>query len=395
MRTFDFLILGGGGMQGRIVARDLLESGHRVCLADLYADGVQDILTRYPLTAYEFVDVRKPALTRRLIRKVGAPIVINCAEGDWDLLVYKACLKAGVHVIDLGSDIPMTRKQLDMHQDFKAAGLLAITGCGSTPGINNIMLRYAVRDFRTVRDIEVGFAWTSSLKTFVVPFSVESIIEECTEPAPVIESGKWVDKVPFENVEVRRFRKVGRQAIFPVRHPETYTFSLYHKKDGLKNLTFYAGFPDHTMRVIRMLIDIGFSDKEPLQIEQQLVRPGDALSRVLTRLEMPPGYTETENLWVWIKGTAKNGRKTDTLMECIVPPIEGWEEAGCNVDTGMPASIIAQMIASGRIKARGSYPPEPVVPPEPFFAELWKRGMRVYQDGRLINRGGRRRPRKA
>lgn len=378
-------------MQGRIVARDLLEHGHGVFLADLYEDGAKHITDRFPLATYGYVDVRSVVRTERLIRRVGAPVVINCAEGDWDLRVYHACLKAGVHVIDLGSDIPMTREQLEMDAAFKKAGLTAITGCGSTPGINDVMLGYAARDFGKVRKIDVGFAWNSNKKHFVVPFSIESIIEEFTEPAPIIEQGKWLEKQPFENVVIRRIRGVGRQACFPVRHPETYTFSVQHRRNGLRDLTFYAGFPEHSVSVIRTLIALGFGSRKTISVEGTPVRPIDALTRVLTRIGMPEEYTERENLWVRISGTNKKGEATNTHMECIVPPLKGWEDAGCNVDTGMPASIIAQMIASGRIRSRGSFSAGTAVPAEPFFAELGYRGIKVYQDGRRINHIRRRR----
>ena len=72
-------------------------------------------------------------------------------------------------------------------------------------------------------------------------------------------------------------------------------------------------------------------------------------------------------------------------MECIVPTLKGWEDAGCNIDTGMPASIIAQMIKEKIINEPGSYAPEAVVPPEPFFAELRKRKMEIYENGKIIN----------
>ena len=72
-------------------------------------------------------------------------------------------------------------------------------------------------------------------------------------------------------------------------------------------------------------------------------------------------------------------------MECIVNTLPGWEDAGCNIDTGIPAAIIARMVMDGRITARGSYPPGPVVPTEEFFKELRARDMVVYQNGEIIN----------
>ena len=61
------------------------------------------------------------------------------------------------------------------------------------------------------------------------------------------------------------------------------------------------------------------------------------------------------------------------------------EEAGCNIDTGMPASIMAQMILKKVITKPGSYSPEDIVPPAAFFKELRKRKLLVYENGKVIN----------
>jgi saccharopine dehydrogenase-like NADP-dependent oxidoreductase len=43
-------------------------------------------------------------------------------------------------------------------------------------------------------------------------------------------------------------------------------------------------------------------------------------------------------------------------------------------DTGFPAAIAAVMLARGEIRGAGVQAPENVVPPQPFFDELKKRG---------------------
>lgn len=383
--NYDFLIIGSSGMQGQIVSRDLLERGYKVLLSDLYKEGSEKMIERFPGTTFAHVDLRKYSETLALINKAKAPIVINCAEGDWNIDVYNACLKSGKHIIDLGSDIPMTKEQLVLAPDFEKVGLTAITGCGSTPGINNVMLNYASEEFDSIDTIEAGFAWDSNIKKFVVPFSIESILEEFTEPAPVIDKGVWVDKIPLENIEEREFREIGKQKCFPVRHPETYTFYKRYKKEGLKNMRFYAGFPEHSMNVILKLIELSLGSKEPIQFEEMEIRPVDALSRILQRLEKPKGYTEKENLWVNIFGKGKGGENKRVSMECLVPTFPEWEDAGCNIDTGMPASIIAQMIKDGRISKRGSFSPGEAIPAVEFFKELRQRGMVIYKDGVAIN----------
>ncbi len=382
---YDFLVIGSSGMQGRIVVRDLLESGYKVYCADLYRENSEENLAQYPGTLFEFIDLRRYEHLKSFIKKIKTKIVINCAEGDWNHDVYNICLQEGRHIIDLGSDIPMTKVQISMNSAFQKADLVAITGCGSTPGINNIMMKYASQFFSEIDTIEIGFAWDSNVKKFVIPFSLESIIEELTEPAPIVENGQWIEKNPGETEVVREFREIGSQKCYLVRHPETYTFMQDYKEYKLKNIRFYAGFPDHSLEVLRMITALGLGEKKLLNFEKNEIRPIDAVSRILTRLPKPENYSEKENLWVEISGKDKKENIKITRMECIVMTLPGWTDAGCNIDTGLPASIIAQMILDGRIKVRGSFAPDMAVPTDEFFKELKKKGMIVSQDGNAIN----------
>jgi len=381
---YDFLVLGGSGMQGKIVARDLLENKFSVLLADLYKEGTEKLLKRYKNAGFKHIDLRDERRTAKLIKKSGAGVVINCAEGDWNLNVYNACLATKRHVIDLGSEIPMTKEQLEMHQSFKDRGLTAITGCGSTPGINNIMLDYARGYFDNLHTVEAGFAWDSNIKKFVPPFSIQSIVEEFTDPALMVEDGKWIKKTPMETFSERKIRVIGNQQCFFVRHPETFTFYHNYRDQGLKTVRFYAGFPDHSINAIRTFIETGLASREEIELEDKRVKPLDMLAQTLRTLPRPADYSEKENLWVDIMGD-KEGKPKQIIMECLVDTLPGWEDAGCNIDTGMPASIIGQMIKVGVIKERGSFAPESAVPHREFFEELRKRKMFVYKNGKLIN----------
>jgi saccharopine dehydrogenase-like NADP-dependent oxidoreductase len=247
------------------------------------------------------------------------------------------------------------------------------------------MLNYAEKKFKQIDTIEVGFAWDSNIKKFVVPFSIESILEEFTMSAPYLHNHKIITIQPTDSMIKAYHRGVGREAEFKCgHHPETYTFYKFCEKKGVKNIEFYAGFPEHSRQVIQTLVDLGFESNKKVNFRGMGIWPDEFLTELLKNLKMPKGYTETENLWVLIKGK-HNGKKKEILMECIVPPLKGWEDAGCNIDTGMPASIMAQMIKTGVISKPGSYAPESIIPPEPFFKELRKRKMIVMENGRVIN----------
>ena len=382
--AYDFLIFGAGGMQGKIVSRDLIEKKYNIFVSDCAQNDLQELLERYPGIHSCAVDLRDKKAAADLIKKVSPAVVINCAEADWNLNVYEACLEAGANIIDLGSDIPMTKEQLIKSSEFKKKNLTAITGCGSTPGINNIMLDYAVSFFDTIETVEAGFAWSSNVKEFVVPFSIPSIVEEFTESASIVENGKWIKKEPLDNVVEKKFRKIGKQKCFFARHPEPLTFYLHYKKKGLKNVKFYAGFPDHSFETIYKFINLGLGNKKEVEVGDKSVSPVDFLTEVLKKNNPPEGYTEKENLWVETIGQ-KDGKEQKVLMECIVHTLVGWEEAGCNIDTAIPASIIAQMIKNEKINKKGSFSPEIIVPKDEFFKGLREKKMCVYINGRMIN----------
>jgi len=380
----DFLILGATGMQGSIVVRDLVESGFSVVASSDISTHLSQLKQRFPsISTYE-LDLRSEKNLYELLTTTLPQVIINCAEGDWDMQVYQAALEIGINVIDLGSEIPMTKDQLALDSAFKNKQKIAITGVGSTPGINNIMLDYAVSEFDEIATIEAGFAWNSNIQKFVVPFSMESVIEEFTYPVDFVENGKWVQKQPLETLQEKNFREIGPQKVFMVRHPEPYTFCHYYQNKGVKNCRFYAGFPEHSFNKILSFIQgykrthhkSAYVDNIPMQLSH--------LTDILRKeYPQPDGYKEKEILWVLIEGKQR-GKAHSVLMECLVPPLPDWEEAGCNIDTGFPASIIAQMILKGDIKKFGSFAPEAIVPHKLFFTTLARKNMSVWRNGKQL-----------
>jgi len=387
---YDFVVLGADGMQGLIVTKDLLQKGYSVLAADLYRTKISKLLknSKNKRAIFKFIDLRDMEKTTKLLKDSKCDIVINCADMYWNMNVYKACVAVKMHCVDLGSWIELTQQQLRMDKKFKEINRTAITGCGSVPGIGNVMLKHASEKFDKLNSIEVGFSWDSNMKKFVVPFSMKSILEELTYDPRIVENGKWIRRKPLEIVREKNYRGIGRQKCFLVQHPELFTFYHYFKNKGLKNVKFFAGFPEHSLLKISALIELGFHSDKPLRIEGVRIAPFDLLAPVLKRLNSPDGYKEQENLWVEISGI-KNGKQKNILMECIVPPVKGWEDSGCNIDTGFPAVIMAEMIKDGRIKHAGSFAPEAIVPPQAFFHELWKRNFVMFENGKPINGGGK------
>jgi len=381
---YDFLVFGAGGMQGQIVVKDLVFKKYKVFISDLSEFHIKNVLNKFPFLDFQLLDLRNVKATVNLLKKVQPAVVINCAEADWNLNVYQACLKTKTNVIDLGSDIPMTKMQLKMDKLFKKNGIVAITGCGSTPGINNIMLSYVVDLFDSIKEIEAGFVWNSTTEEFVPPFSIPSITEEFTEKASILKKGKWIKVEPLKRVIVRRFKGIGSNKCFFVRHPEPFTFHYYYKNKGIKDIKFYAGFPNHSFYAIYNFIQLGLASKEKIKINGEKIIPLNFLTEILRTVKPSKKYKENEILFVHVRGI-KDNKKKFIKMEAFTRTLKGWESAGCNIDTGIPASIVAQMIRNCEIVTPGSFAPEVIVPQTLFFKRLKEKSINIYMDGKPIN----------
>lgn len=380
---FDFVVLGATGDQGRICSKDLLKSGYKVLLCGRNKHSIKDLL-KNKNARFQEVNVRNIKQTAKILKESGAKIVLNCVELRLNLMVMEACLLANVHYLDLGGLHEMTIQQYKKNNDFKKRKLIALLGCGSTPGIANVMAKHAVEKFDSVNHIDVGFAWDSNVKEFVIPYSIESIVYEITNPAIVLENGKFRKSSACFYEGMSEFRGVGKQNMYCIVHSEVYTFHKYFKDLGLKSVHYTAGFPEHSHRVLKMLIDLGFGSKEEITIKGNTVKILDFTREVLKKKPHPKDYKETENVWVKVTGKDE-GHDKAISMECLTTTLKGFEEAGSNINTGMSISIMGQLFLKGKIDEMGVTAPEACVPCEDFFEELAKRNMIVYEDGKRIN----------
>ncbi len=380
---FDFVVIGATGEQGSIASRDLLESGYRVLLCGRHPDTLTKLLRskRARFANLALKDIRD---TARVIQQSKSRIVVNCAELSWNYHAMEACLQAGVHYLDLGGLHEMTKKQYRLDSRFRKKNLIAVLGCGSTPGIANVMTAYALEGLSSIDHIDLGFAWDSNVKTFVLPYSLESIVYELTVPAVVLENGQFKTTRACTLEGITNFFKVGKQATYCIVHSEVYTFHRYFKNRGLRSVHYKAGFPAHSHGVLETLMNLGFASKEPLHSPGGDFVPLQSTNRVLRSLPRPKNYEEIEDLWVKVHGSHK-GKPKRVEMDCIVNTTPGWSMAGSNVDTGRTISVMAQMLHRGEIKGKGVTAPEACVPPLPFFFFFERRGMRIYKNRRVLS----------
>ena len=148
------LVILGAGIQGSIVATDLCDPDlspdeKDVTICDYDFAKAKEVADRLGIKALK-CDVSDHDALISIIK--GADVVLNCVQYNWNIDIMRACLIVGAHYIDLGGLFHVTKKQFDLHEDFKRAGLTAVLGMGSTPGTMNVMAGYAASRLDTVRE---------------------------------------------------------------------------------------------------------------------------------------------------------------------------------------------------------------------------------------------------
>jgi lysine 6-dehydrogenase len=385
-------VVGGAGAMGRIIVRDLVETAAdaiEIVLADRDRDAAQAVVktlgrrgkARVRVTA---IDVNQKAEAKRAL--AGTTVLVNACHHALNLRLMDLALGVGAHYTDLGGLFHVTLKQLKLHQAFARAKRLAICGMGSAPGIVNVMARAAADRLDTVSDIHIAVGTVDRTPRkrpglLSTSYTIHTVLDEASQPAALFTKGKLRFVEPLSGADAVDFPDpVGRQ--FPARtiHSELATLPDSFRKKGVREVSFRIAFPGDLTDRLRFLHRLGMTSSSPLSVNGSRVKvaPREMLLALLAT--QPPSIAagpidEYEVLRVSVRGT-REGAPVEDVSDCHVPGIPAWK-LGVDVDTGCPPSIVAQMLISGEIDARGVLPPEKAVPPDPFFAALASRGMHI------------------
>jgi lysine 6-dehydrogenase len=382
------VVVGGAGAMGRITVRDLAETASRhieIVVADRDRVAARRLAADLPrrVAVLEADAASSSSLTRALR---GATVVVNACHHDFNLRVMDAALRAGSHYCDLGGLFHVTRRQLRRDARFRRAGLLAVCGMGSAPGIVNVMARAAADRLDRVREIHVAVGTRDATprrgrSLLETSYSIRTVLDEASQPAALFTRGALWFVEPLSRAEPVRFpAPIGLQHPACTLHSELATLPHSFRSRGVRDVSFRIAFPGDLADRLRFVHALGLTSTVPVTVRGRKIVPRDVLLALLAAAPQsaPSGpRDEYEVLRVTVRG--RQGRRAvDVILDCHVPGMPSWG-IGVDIDTGAPPSIVAQMLAAGSIEARGVLPPERAIPPQPFFRELRRRGMRIVQ----------------
>ncbi|HKC70138.1 MAG TPA: saccharopine dehydrogenase NADP-binding domain-containing protein, partial [Terriglobales bacterium] len=298
-----FVVL-GAGLMGRAALYDLARSPEatEIIVADYDQPRADQAAREYGngKSRAAFCDVRQTAETVRLL--TGSVAVLNCTQYYWNLEVMKAALAAGAHYLDLGGLFYTTRKQLKLNSEFRRAGLLAILGIGSAPGIANVMARFLADQLQRVTAIKV-YNGARELRpaasdSLAFSFSIATILDELTIPPMHYLGGRFRQQENFSDPEAVRFpAPIGKLLVRHSIHSEVATLPLSFRRQGVREVFFKINYDPQMIETVRLLSSMGLLEKEPVAVNGCQVVPRALLEQLLksraTVSTAPPRDAET------------------------------------------------------------------------------------------------------
>jgi saccharopine dehydrogenase (NAD+, L-lysine-forming) len=361
-------VLGGAGTVGSIAAKTLASSGvfSEVVVADVNmaaAEKVVDEAAGAKLTTVE-LHAEDPESTRRAI--AGSAVVLNCVGPfyKYGAIILETVIGARINYVDVCDDFDATEALLAMDQTAKRAGVSALIGMGSSPGVANVLVRFCADSLLDkVEAVDIYHAHGG--EEAEGPAVVKHRIHSMKMDIPVFLDCRFSTVRLFEDSgkaleEEAEFRDVGTYRVYAYPHPETITLPHYLK--GVKRVTNLGlVLPPTYAGLIKGMVRLGITDEEPVEVQGQQVVPLEfAVSFILAqrrRLMKEAGLTEPMGC---LKIVVKGYKESDSNTYVFSMSSRGQ---GMGEGTGIPAAIGAIIMATGKIKEKGVLPPEACVNP--------------------------------
>ena len=361
------IVVGAAGLIGSVVAETIVRRGafDQVTLADMRPDRIPSLEGTTKIA----VDVRDDIMLDDAL--AGHDVIVNCTTYHYGVEVLKGAIAARVNYVDLGG-LHNTPKQLGMDDAASQAGMIAVIGCGATPGVSNLLARRGMELLGGIDEVHISFASHRDLAPS--PGLLDTILDEFR---PGVDRYYWAEgqlvKVqPFSGLRAVRFeRPIGVQDVFFVPHSENHT--LPRNLPGVKVVAVRGAWRHDDMELLRSLSRAGFTDDKPINFQGTMVSPLAMLRQMLLEGHEPSGRPACFFLHVQC---SFEGRSTSFLVS---HPLE-WGDRATAMMTGLPAALGAELIASGRIQGVGVRAPEAAFDPEVFLDLLAGEGVSIREE---------------
>lgn len=368
----------GSGMMGRAIAYDLCKFSNfeTITVADKNKETIQSaerFLNDMPID-YLNLNIDKKDEIRKTFQNFD--VVISAVPYKFNFFLAKTAIETNNHFLDLGGNNTIVEQELNLTKKAKDNDVTVVPDCGLAPGLVSVITKDVVEEFDSVNfvKIRVGGLPVNPIPplNYQIVFSPYGLINEYVEDAIVLDNEKIVKKKSMTEIEIIRFPD-------PFNEMEAFLTSggcstlpiTYKNKIGYLDYKTIR-YPGHCEK-FKIMLDLGFANDQSIDIRGQMIVPRDFFASILFQ-NLPINEKDVVLLKVIAEGVKDN--LTNKLEYTMIDYYDNENEITSMMrTTGYPISIIAQMIEEDKIKERGVFGSEEIVPCKPFFEELLKRNI--------------------
>jgi len=384
------LIVGAGGVGAAVAAiarhRDFFE---HLAIADLdgaRAQAALDRIGRPDRMEAHAVDASDQSAIVGLARQTRASIVLNACDPRLNPPIFAAALEAGCDYVDMAMTLSerhperpyekvgvmLGDAQFAEHEQWEAAGRLALVGMGVEPGFSDVAARHASDElFSEVDELAVrdGADLVVDGYDFAPTFSIWTTIEECLNPPLIWERdrGFFVTE-PFSEPETFTFPAgIGPVECVNVEHEEVVLMPRWLQA---RRVTFKYGLGDEFIDVLRTLHKLGLDSTVPLAVRGAHVAPRDVVAAALpdpaTLGDRMRGRTCAGTL---VTGAGLDGAPRAVYVHHVVDNEEAMGRDGTQAvvwQTAINPLVAMELVAQGVWQGSGVLGPE-AFPAGPFL----------------------------
>jgi saccharopine dehydrogenase-like NADP-dependent oxidoreductase len=374
------IIIVGVGAQGSTIARrmDEYSAVAEIICADYDISAAKKLCSSLQRSRAVQLDARN---ANNVIQAAqGCDLIVNGLPLEYNLIIMEAALALNASYVDLAG--PMEKigfvesyREIftQWHEKFKEKRLTALVGCGSSPGLANIIARESVDKLDSCDHIGIYIYEGVWAKRFT-PFwwSPEVAFGDMAFKTFRFENGNIITDEPFSRPVMMEFRGLDRK-IYMVdhEHDEPVTMGLLADKvlKGVKNVEFKYGGPQ--VELSESLYKMGLLSKEPVTVKGAEIAPIDLILKLCPpapkfpdeiRAILDEGLLLEEGAFlVRVEGDEED---QSVRIDCYVNApglVEAFEKSDLSHEaylTGQCAAVFVKMMVDDAFEENGLFVPE-------------------------------------
>lgn len=348
------IIVLGCGLVGKAIVGDLAkEKDIELTVVDAN-EAALEAATRGLDVKAQVMDLRKSGATTAAVK--GQELVVGAVPGWLGRDVVREVIEAGKPIADISF---MPEDPFELDGLAKEKGVAAIVDCGIAPGTSNLLVGRAASELDEIVDVNILVGGLPVIRRlpyeYGVVFSAVDVLEEYTRPAYIIENGSDVVKPALSELEQVEVPGVGTLEAFLTDGLR----SLRRNIDAANMKEMTMRYPGHCERM-RMLVETGFLDEEPIDVGGVSIRPRDVTAELLSRAwQLEPGEEDLTVLHVEVGGR-QGGVPTAYTYDLIDVYDSENEVTSMARTTGYACTAMVKLFVKGMVTEAGVIAPEQI-----------------------------------